>query len=74
MQLHFDHKQDILSQIENLFLLVEPTMISLGSKKYFKILEEILNDTTGSTKQRNLYNKSKKFQYVLKDLKEKFYN
>ena len=48
-------------------------MISLGSKKYFKILEEILNDSTGSTKQRNLYNKSKKFQYVLKDLKEKFY-
>ena len=67
-------KLTIKKAIENLFLLVEPTMISLGSKKYFKILEEILNDTTGSTKQRNLYNKSKKFQYVLKDLKEKFYN
>ena len=66
-------KLTIKKAIENLFLLVEPTMISLGSKKYFKILEEILIDSTGSTKQRNLYNKSKKFQYVLKDLKEKFY-
>ena len=66
-------KLTIKKAIENLFLLVEPTMISLGSKKFFKILEEILIDSTGSTKQRNLYNKSKKFQYVLKDLKEKFY-
>jgi hypothetical protein len=48
-------------------------MISLGSKKYFKILEEILNGRTGSTEQRNLYNKSKNFICVLKDLKEKFY-
>ena len=66
-------KLTIKKAIENLFLLTEPTMISLGSKKYFKILEGILNDSTGSTKQRNLYNKSKNFQYVLKDLKEKFY-
>jgi len=65
-------KLTIRKAIENLFLLVEPTMFSLGSKKYFKILEEILNDSTGSTKQRNFYNKSKNFQYVLKDLKEKF--
>ncbi len=49
-------------------------MNSLGSKKSFKILEEILNDTTGSIKQRNLYNKSKKISICLKDLKEKFYN
>ena len=32
------------------------------------------SDKTGSTKQRNLYKKSKNFQYVLKDLKEHFYN
>ncbi|HJN84087.1 MAG TPA: YbdK family carboxylate-amine ligase [Candidatus Pelagibacter bacterium] len=66
-------KLTIRKAIENFFLLVEPTMLSLGSKKYFKILEGILNDYTGSTKQRNLYNRSKNFQYVIKDLKEKFY-
>ena len=66
-------KLTIKKAIENLFLLVEPTMIFLGSKKYFKILEEILIGRTGSTEQRNLYNKSKNFICVLKDLKEKFY-
>ena len=66
-------KLTIRKAIENLFLLVEPTMFSLGSKKYFKILEKILNDDTGSAKQRALYNKSKNFQYVLKNLNEKFY-
>ena len=49
-------------------------MSSLGSKKHLFTLEKILNDKTGSTKQRNLYNKSKNFQYVLKNLKEQFYN
>jgi len=67
-------KIDIKKAIENLFLLVEPTMNSLGSKKYLGVLEKILNHNTGSTKQRNLYNKSKNFQYVIKNLKEEFYN
>jgi len=67
-------KLTIRKAIENLFLLVEPAMHSLGSKKYLFILEEILKGSTGSTKQRNLYKKSKSFQYVLKDLKEQFYN
>ena len=67
-------KIDIKKAIENLFLLVEPTMNSLGSKKYLATLEKILNHNTGSTKQRNLYNKSKNFQYVIKNLKEEFYN
>ena len=67
-------KIDIKKAIENLFLLVEPTMNSLGSKKYLAALEKILNNNTGSTKQRNLYNKSKNFQYVIKNLKEEFYN
>ena len=35
---------------------------------------KILNDKTGSTKQRNLYEKSKNFQYVLENIKEEFYN
>jgi len=67
-------KIDIKKAIENLFLLVEPTMNSLGSKKYLAALEKILNNNTGSTKQRNLYNKSKNFQYVIKNLREEFYN
>ena len=59
--------------IENLYILVEPAIISLGSKKYFNILEKILNGGAGSTKQRKLYNSSKKFEYVLQSLKELFY-
>ena len=59
--------------IENLYALVEPAIVSLGSKKYFNILEKILNGGTGSIKQRELYNSSKKFEHVLQSLKELFY-
>jgi hypothetical protein len=48
-------------------------MVSLGLKKYFNILEEILNVDTGSNKQRKLYANSNKFEYMLKTLKEQFY-
>ena len=58
--------------IENLYALVEPVIVSLGSKKYFNILEKTLNGVTGSTKQRELYDSSKNFEYVLKSLKEQF--
>ena len=66
-------KLTIRKAIENLYLLVEPAMSSLGSKKYYNVLEEILNNYTGSTKQRDLYNKSKSFENVLKTLKDHFY-
>jgi len=59
--------------IENLYMLVEPAFNSLGSTKYIKTIEEILNRGTGSTEQRKLYNSSKDFKYVLKSLKELFY-
>ena len=59
--------------IENLYMFVEPVMDSLGSKKYFNILEKILNGDTGSTKQRKIYNSSKNFKHMLKSLKEQFY-
>jgi len=36
-------------------------------------LNKILSEGTGSTKQRQLYNSSKNFEYVIKTLKEKFY-
>ena len=59
--------------IENLYTLVEPVFDSLGSAKYIKTVEEILNQDTGSTKQRKLYNSSKDFNYMLKSLKDLFY-
>ena len=59
--------------IENLYTLVKPAFDSLGSAKYIKTVEEILNQDTGSTKQRKLYNSSKDFNYMLKSLKELFY-
>ena len=59
--------------IENFYTLVEPVFISLGSAKYVKTIEEILNQGTGSTKQRKLYNGSKNFEYMLKSLKDLFY-
>ena len=52
---------------------IELAMSSLGYKKYYNVLEEILNNYTGSTKQRDLYNKSKSFENVLKTLKDQFY-
>ena len=66
-------KLSMRKAIENLFVLVEPAMVSLGLKKYFNILEEILNADTGSNKQRKLYANSNKFEYMLKTLKEQFY-
>jgi len=60
--------------IENLYILVEPAIVSLGSKKYCNILEEILISGTGSNKQRKLYSSSKNFLHMLKTLKEQFYH
>ena len=59
--------------IEDLYTQVKPAFDSLGSSKYIKTVEEILNQDTGSTKQRKLYNSSKDFNYMLKSLKELFY-
>ena len=59
--------------IENLCDLVEPTLISLGSGKYIKIIEIILKKGTGSNKQRKLYSASKNFKHMIQLLKEQFY-
>ena len=59
--------------IENLYMLVEPAFNSLGSTKYIKTIEEILNQGTGTTKQRELYYSSNDFNYMLKSLKDLFY-
>jgi len=66
-------KLSMRKAIEDLFILVEPAIVSLGSKKYRTILEEILISGTGSKKQRNLYSNSKNFLHMLKNLKEQFY-
>ena len=67
-------KLSMRKAIENLYILVEPAIVSLGLKKYSNILEEILNTGTGSDKQRKLYASFKNFEHMLKNLKEQFYN
>ena len=59
--------------IENLYTLVEPAFNSLGSAKYIKTIEEILNHGTGSTKQRKLYSSSSDFKHMMKSLRQLFY-
>jgi len=66
-------KLSMRKAIENLFTLVEPAIVSLGSKKYSNILEKILISGAGSEKQRKLYSSSKSFLHMLKTLKEQFY-
>ena len=63
----------IRKAIENLCNLIEPIMISLKSIKYIKVVEEILNQGTGATKQRELYKSSGNFKYMIQSLKEQFY-
>jgi hypothetical protein len=48
-------------------------MVSLGSAKYIKTIKEILNQGTGAKKQRELYNSSDNFEYMLQSLKKIFY-
>ena len=67
-------KITIRKAIENLYTLVEPAFNSLSSVKYAKTIEVILNQGTGTTKQRKLYNSSNDFNYMLKSLKELFYH
>ena len=63
----------ISSAIENLCNLIDPITASLGSKKYIRVIEEILTQGTGSTKQRELYKSSGNFKYMIQSLKEQFY-
>ncbi len=67
-------KLSMRKAIENLYILVEPAIVALGLKKHFNILEKILNNGTGSNKQRKLYASFKNFEHMLKNLKEQFYN
>ena len=52
----------IRKAIENLCNLTEPIMVSLGSVKYIRIIEDILMQGTGATKQRELYENSGNFK------------
>jgi len=73
-----DHKTfkklSMREAVKNLYMLVEPALHLLGSKKYCSTLEEILIVGTGSKKQRKLYTSSKNFKHMMKSLKEQFYN
>ena len=59
--------------IENLCNLTEPVMSSLGSEKSIRIIEDILMQGTGATKQRELYESSGNFKNMIQCLKEQFY-
>ena len=48
-------------------------MVSLGSEKYIKVLEEILSKGDGATIQREMYNSSGSFEHMIRSLKEQFY-
>ena len=63
----------IRKAIENLCEFVEPTVSSLGLKKYIKIIEDILINGTGATIQRKLYTSSGNFGHMIWSLKDKFY-
>jgi carboxylate-amine ligase len=67
------HKLTIREAINQLCELIEPTMTSLGLIKYIKTIEDILKIGTGSTRQRKLYNHSSSFEYMIRSLKEQFY-
>jgi carboxylate-amine ligase len=66
-------KLSMREAIENLCNLIEPTIISLGSAKYIKIIKEILDKGAGSIRQRELCNNSNNFKYMLQFLKEAFH-
>ena len=59
--------------IENLYKLLEPTIITLKSAKYIGVIEEILNYGPGASKQRELYKHSNNFKYMIQSLNEQFY-
>ena len=66
-------KLSMREAIENLCNFIERTIISLGSEKYIKIIKEILDKGTGTTRQRELCNNSNNFKYMLQSLKETFH-
>ena len=59
--------------IEGLCNLIEPAMVSLGSSKYIRNIEEILIHGTGASQKRDIFKKSGKFEDVIKSMKERFY-
>jgi len=63
----------IKKAIEDLCNLIEPVMISLGSAKYVRVIEEILIQGTGASQKRDIFKKSGKFEYMIKSMKERFY-
>ena len=63
----------IKKAIEDLCNLIEPVMVSLGSAKYVKVIEEILIHGTGASKKRDIFKKSGKFEYMIQSMKERFY-
>ena len=66
-------QKPIKKAIEDLCHLVEPIMVSLGTTKYIAVIQEILERGTGALQQREIYNKSSSFEYMIKSMAEQFY-
>jgi len=66
-------KLNMKKAINNLYKYVESSSTFLGSSKYIKIIKEILIQGTGASKQRELYNSSNNYEYMLQYLKKIFY-
>jgi len=64
----------IRKAIEDLCKLVEPVMASLGSSRYIRTIDEILTNGTGSNKKREIFSTSGSFEYMMRSLKEQFYD
>ncbi|SVC22895.1 uncharacterized protein METZ01_LOCUS275749, partial [marine metagenome] len=66
-------QQSIKQVIEDLCNFVEPVMVSLGTINYIDIIQEILKKGTGASYQRNTFNKSGSFEYMIQSMLEQFY-
>ena len=73
VEIELQIKLNVREAINNLCKFVESSSTFLGSSKYIKTIQEILNQGTGATKQRKLYNSSNNFEYMLQYLKKLFY-
>ena len=49
-------------------------MTSLGSSEYLKNIEGILKKGAGTNKKRELFNNSGSYDFMIRTLKEKFYD
>ena len=64
----------IRKAIEDLCRFVEPVMASLGSSEYIRVIDDILKKGTGSNKKREIFSSLGSFEFMIRNLKEQFYD